>query len=137
MKQKLLFLGGLFLLLSLPIFAQDINGTWISNSEDGQSTFTLDLTHVSKDRVSGFHCVENIQERINECHRRGQDFTISLVQIAENIYQGNLLSVRGRNLFERNIQLQYLPINNTILFTLTRPAEGSLRIPKEAVLRRN
>lgn len=137
MKQKLLLMGGLLVFLNLPILAQDINGTWTSHSEDGQSIFTLKLTHVSKDRVSGVHCIENVRERINECHRPGDDYTVALVQISENIFQGNLLSVRGRNLFERNIQLQYRPADNAIFFSLTRPPQGPLRIPKEAILRRN
>jgi hypothetical protein len=58
-----------------------------------------------------------------------------MVQIAENIFQGNLLTARGTELYLRDVQLQYLPLDNTLMFTLTTSPEGPLQIPEEAILR--
>lgn len=136
MVRSLLIMGGIILFLYAPLYSQNIQGVWTWSSQDGQSQFSLDLTHISKDRVSGLHCIENLQARVNECHRTGEDYTVSLVLVAKNIYQGNLLSVRGRTLYTRNIQLQFMPVDGSILFTLTREPEGPLYIPREALLRR-
>lgn len=136
MKIKLLLTGLLSLLLLIQVNAQNLAGSWIWNSDDGQEIFTISLVHESKDRVLGVHCIENFAAEFVECYEPGEDYTVSVVKIAENIFQGSLISLRGTDLYTRDVQLQYLPIDNTVMFTFTGSSVTPLRIPEKAVMRR-
>lgn len=136
MTKKLLFILGLITLFGISAKAQDISGEWRMISNDGQQIFTLNLIHITKDRLRGVHCIENFEIEIIECFKLEQVHTINLVKIAKNIFKGNMMIGRGRNKTLQNIQLQYRPLNNTILFTLTRIPEGEFIVPLEAVLQR-
>jgi hypothetical protein len=96
----------------------------------------LNLFHITKDRVQGFHCVEDFENKVSECFKMGDEYTITLVKISENIFQGNLLSGVGRNRLVEDIQLQYIPLDNSMIFTHTKILEGISLIPSEAILRR-
>jgi hypothetical protein len=58
------------------------------------------------------------------------------VKINENIFRGILLSGIGGNKIALDIQVQYLPLVDRLLFKLTKIPEGEFLIPVEAVLER-
>lgn len=137
MKNFTQFLLICFLCTSTGNYAQDLKGNWTWKSDDGQKTFTMELDHISKDRLNGVHCVEDFETEIVECYKMGEDeYSVSLVRIAPNLFQGNLVSVRGKEMEVRDIQIQYLPEDDTILFSLTKIPETPFRVPKKAVLSR-
>ena len=135
MVERLLYVV-LFLCFSLPAFAQDLTGKWQWNSDDGQVIYSLDLTHITKDRVRGVHCIENFLLKRTECFEPEDEFTVTIVKIADNIFQGNLLSGTGKEREVRDIQIQYLPLEDRILFTLTNVPEQPFFLPVEALLQR-
>ncbi|MBK5192750.1 MAG: hypothetical protein JJE07_05965 [Flavobacteriaceae bacterium] len=129
----------IFGLISFLVFtagAQDISGEWHMNSNDGEQIFTLSLVHITKDRVKGVHCIENFEKEITECFKMEDNYTVNLVKINENIFQGILLSGIGGNKIAQDIQVQYLPLDDRLLFKLTKIPEGEFLIPVEAVLER-
>jgi hypothetical protein len=115
--------------------AQDISGELRLDSNDGQQIFSLDLIHITKDRVK-VHCIENFEKEITECFKMEDKYTVNIVKIAENIFQGNLWSGIGGNKIALDVQLQYLPLDNNLLFKLTKIPEGEFLIPVEGVLER-
>jgi len=137
MMKKISLIFGLIAFLGFTARAQDISGEWIINSRDGQQIFSLDLIHITKDRVKGVHCIENFEEEITECFKMEDNYTVNIVKISENIFKGILLSYKGENEIILEIQVQYLPLDNTLLFKLTKIPETEFLIPVEAVLERN
>jgi len=137
MIKKTLLIFGLIAFLGFTAGAQDISGEWNMNSNNGQQTFSLDLIHITKDRVKGVHCIENFEKEITECFTMEDNYTVNIVKISENIFKGILLSYKGENEIMLDIQVQYLPLDNTLLFKLTKFPEGEFLIPVEAVLERN
>ncbi len=121
---------------SFSTFAQDLSGQWRWASGDGQKVFTIDLAHITKDRVQGVHCVEDFEIKISECFQLQDEYTIHLVKISENIFQGNLMSGEGRNRLVEDIQLQYIPLDDNMIFSHTKSPKGISLIPLEGVLRR-
>jgi len=136
MTKKILFVFGLISFLVFPARAQDILGEWRLDSNDGQQIFSLDLIHITKDRVKGVHCIENFEKEITECFKMEDKYTVDILKIAENIFQGNLWSGIGGIKIALDIQLQYLPLDNNLLFILTKIPEDEFLIPVEAVLER-
>jgi hypothetical protein len=63
-------------------------------------------------------------------------YTVNIVKIAENIFKGKLLSGIGGNKIEQDIQVQYLPLDDRLLFKLTKIPEAEILIPVEGVLER-
>jgi hypothetical protein len=137
MMKKISLIFGLIAFLGFTARAQDISGEWIINSRDGQQIFSLDLIHITKDRVKGVHCIENFEEEITECFKMEDNYTVNIVKISENIFKGILLSYKGENEIMLDIQVQYFPLDNTLLFKLTKIPETEFLIPVEAVLERN
>ena len=74
--------------------------------------------------------------KVSECFKMEDEYTVSLVKISENIFRGNLLSGVDRNRLAEKIQLQYIPLDNSIIFTHTKIPEGISLTPLEAILRR-
>jgi hypothetical protein len=136
MEKILLCSFVIFTCFSISVSAQDLTGKWRWNSGDGQVVYSLDLNHISKDRIRGVHCVQNFQRKITECFESENEYTVTLVQIAENIFQGNLLSGTGKDREVRDVQIQYLPLEDRILFTLTKVPEKPFLVPVEAILQR-
>ena len=135
MIKKLLIL--VFLIFSgFTAEAQNITGEWRWNSSDGQKTFAIDLTHITKDRVQGVHCVEDYENKISECFKMKDEYTVSLVKTSENLFQGNLLSGVGSNRLVEDIQLQFIPLDNSMIFTHTKIPKRISLIPVEGVLQR-
>lgn len=134
MNTKLLF-PLLFLIFSgLEVKAQEIQGSWTWNAEDGGEMFTIVLIRTSKDNYQGNHChVQTEGERI-DCNNSTEDFSIVLVRTSENIFRGSIRSSYSYSVGQ--IQLQYLQQEDALLFTLTTPPEGEYYIPREAVLQR-
>jgi len=137
MIRKILLIFGLIAFLGFTAKAQDISGEWNMNSSDGQQMFSLDLIHHTKDRVKGVHCIENFGKEITECFKMEDNYTVNIVKIAEDIFKGKLLSYKGENEVLLDIQVKYLPLDNTLLFKLTKIPETEFLIPVEAVLERN
>lgn len=127
---------GLIAFLVFSAKAQDISGEWRLDSNDGQQIFSLDLIHITKDRVRGVHCIENFEKEITECFKMKDKYTVNIVKIAENIFQGSLLSGIGGNKITLELQMQYLPLDDRLLFKLTKIPEGEFLIPVEGVLKR-
>ncbi|MCJ7756624.1 MAG: hypothetical protein MUP24_00650 [Gillisia sp.] len=136
MTKKILLIFGLIAFLGFPARAQDISGKWRLDSNDGQQIFSLDLIHITKDRVKGVHCIENFEKEITECFKMEDKYTVNIVKISENIFKGKLLSGIGGNKIEQDIQIQYLPLDDRLLFKLTKIPEGEFLIPVEAILER-
>ncbi len=116
--------------------AQDLSGKWRWNSNNGQVVYSLTLNHISKDRVTGVHCIQNFKRKIKECFTPEEEYTVTLVKIAENIFKGSLLSGTGKDREMSDIQIQYLPLEDRILFSLTTVPEKPILIPVEAILQR-
>ena len=136
MTKKILLISVFISLLGFSAKAQDISGEWRMISNDGQQIFTIDLIHITKDRVRGAHCLENFEKEVAECFKRVDTYTVNLMKIAENIFQGKLLSWKGENEILLELQVQYLPIDNRLLFKLTKIPEGEFLVPVEGVLQR-
>ncbi len=137
MIKKILLIFGLISFLGFTAKAQDISGEWNMNSNNARQIFSLDLMHIAKDRVKGVHCIENFEREITECFKMEDNYTVNIVKISENIFKGILLSYMGENELILEIQVQYLPLDNTLLFKLTKIPETEFLIPVEAVLERN
>ena len=116
--------------------AQNISGEWRLVSIDGQKAFTIELVHITKDRVQGVHCVEDFENKIFECFQMQDEYTVRLVKISENIFQGNLLSGVGKERLVEDIQLQYIPLDDSMIFTHTKIPRRVSLIPLEGILRR-
>lgn len=136
MIKKILLISLFIMISGYGTMAQDISGEWHWNSGDGLRTFTLDLIHITKDRVQGVHCVEDYEVKVSECFKLEDDYTITLIKISENIFQGNLLGGVGRKRLVEDIQVQYIPLDNSLIFTRTKIPKGISLIPVEAILRR-
>ncbi len=136
MIKKILLIVVLMMFSGFIAGAQNISGEWSWNSGDGLKTFTIELVHITKDRVQGVHCVEDFEIKVSECFKVEDEYTVTLVKISENIFQGNLLSGEGRNRLVEDIQLQYVPLDNSLIFTHTKIPKGISLIPVEAILQR-
>lgn len=136
MKKILLCSFVILTCISISASAQDLSGEWRWDSSDGQKIFKIDLVHITKDRVQGVHCVEDFENKISECFQMQDEYTLSLVKISENIFQGNLLSGVGKDKLVEDIQLQYIPLDDSMIFTHTKIPRGISLIPLEGILRR-
>lgn len=135
MTKKLLLLSLLITLFSFPTFAQDISGSWSWNSKEDGNLFTLDLIKATENDFRGNHCSVFLHGDRIDCSDTKDDFSIVLIRKAENIFQGSIRS--GYSSAIGNVQLQYLPEENTMLFTLKTAPEGIYYMPVEARLIRN
>lgn len=133
MFKKLLFLS-LLVTLNQPALAQDISGSWNWTSGEGGNMFTIELIQASENDYRGNHCSVYIEEEKVDCNDHKEEFTIVLIRKAENIFKGSIRS--GLSYTIGHLQLQYLPDNNTLLFSLTNLPEGEFYIPSEAVMQR-
>mgnify|MGYP003109500375 CR=1 FL=1 len=82
------------------------------------------------------YTVFRILKEKTECFEQEDEYTVTLVKIAENIFKGNLLSGTGKDREVRDIQIQYLPLEDRILFSLITIPEKPFLIPVEAILQR-
>lgn len=134
MVKKLLifFIGFLFF---IPSQAQDISGSWSWSSKESGDMFTIDLIKASENNFRGNHCSVYLSGNRIDCIDTKDDFSIVLIRKAENIYQGSIRS--GHSMAVGNVQLQYLPEENTMLFSLKTAPKGVYYMPVEARLVRN
>ena len=135
MVKKLHLITLLFFSLILSSQAQDISGSWSWNSPDGGNMFTIDLMEISENNYRGNHCSVYLRGDKIDCNDNKDEFSIVLIRKAENIFQGSIRS--GFSYAVGNVQLQYLPADNTILFSLKTHPKGEYYIPLEGVLVRN
>lgn len=135
MIKNLLLLTVLFSLFAFNSEAQDISGSWSWNSKEGGDMFTLDLIKAAEDNFRGNHCSVYLHGDRIDCSDSKDEFSIVLIRKAENIFQGSIRS--GYSSAIGNVQLQYLPLENTMLFTLRTAPDGEYYMPVEARLIRN
>ncbi len=63
-------------------------------------------------------------------------YSVNLVKISENIFRGNLLSGIGGNKITQELQVQYLPLDDRLLFKSIKITEGEFLIPAQRFLKR-
>lgn len=97
--------------------------------------FTLDLIEIAEDNYRGNHCSVYLHGERIDCNENKDDFSVALIRKAENIFQGSIRS--GYSNAVGNVQLQYVPQDNTILFSLKSNPKGEYYLPVEGVLQRN
>lgn len=124
----------LFLVFSVSIQAQEIHGTWTWDSVEGGEAFSIDLNRVSKDKYQGNHCGVYSQGDRIDCNESAEDFSIILIRTSENIFRGSIRSSYSYSVGQ--VQLQYLPLEDRMVFTLTTPPKGEYYIPFEAIMQR-
>lgn len=129
-------ISGFITFLLFPAGARDISGEWRLDSNGGQRIFTLNLIHITKDRVKGVHCIENFEKEITECCKMEDKYTVNLLNISKNIFMEKLWCRKGENEILLDIQVQDLPLNNNLLFKLAKIPEGAFLIPAEGILQR-
>ncbi|HSP40439.1 MAG TPA: hypothetical protein VLN46_03325 [Gillisia sp.] len=135
MIKKLLAVYSIFLLSVIPAAAQDISGSWSWNSKEGSNMFTIDLIQANENDFRGNHCSVFLSGDRIDCNDTKDEFTVVLVKKAENIFQGSIRS--GYSYATGNVHLQFLPEENTMLFTLKTAPKGEYYMPIEARLVRN
>jgi hypothetical protein len=135
MIKKLLLLPLLIILFGVTAFSQDISGSWSWNSKEGGDMFTIDLSKASENQFSGNHCSVFLHGDRIDCSDSKDEFSIVLIRKAENIFQGSIRSDYSKAI--GNVQLQYLPVENTIIFSLKTAPQGIYYMPVEARMIRN
>ncbi|MGB8706211.1 MAG: hypothetical protein WCD31_14390 [Gillisia sp.] len=132
--EKKLPLALILCFLIFSVKAQDISGAWnIKSGEEGQS-FTINLTHVSKNHYKGVHCALQFGTSKKDCQNKPDNYTISLVRTNENFYEGNIKSAVTNA--KAGFKLQYVPLDNSLVFKLTTIPMGEFYIPKKALMTR-
>lgn len=122
-------------LISFSSQAQEIEGSWSWNSQDGVNMFSIDLLRISENNYRGNHCSVYLGGDRIDCRENGEDFTIVLVRKSENIFQGSIRSGLSNSI--GNVQLQYLPNEDSLLFSLKSNPKGEYYMPLEGRLERN
>ncbi|HSI70904.1 MAG TPA: hypothetical protein VK941_11765 [Gillisia sp.] len=135
MIKKLLFTLLIGFFISVSTQAQDIEGSWSWNSQDGVNMFTIDLIRTSENNYRGNHCSVYLNGDRLDCRENEQDSTIVLIRKSENIFQGSIRSGLSNSI--GNVQLQYLPNEDSILFSLKSNPKGEYYMPLEGRLQRN
>jgi hypothetical protein len=132
MKQILLFL---FLLATITVSAQnsqEMEGTWLWESPNGQNTMKLELEYENQKIIRGNHCVVFYQGEKSDCKRGEEGFSLNLIKIAEGIYEGTIESAVSAT--TGRISLQYMKREKAIRFYLKKAPSGKFYMPKEAFL---
>lgn len=124
-----------FFLIIFSSSAQDIAGSWSWNSDEGGNMFTIDLIEIAEHNYRGNHCSVYLHGDRIDCNENREDFSIALIRKAENIFQGSIRSSYSNAV--GNVQLQYLPEDDTMLFSLKTNPKGEYYIPVEGVMQRN
>lgn len=130
-KLLLLFL----FLIPLQFQAQDISGNWNWVTGVGENSFTLTLKKVSENNYRGIHCASYYGGNRIDCESDENNYSVALIRKSDNIFQGTIKS--GYSQTTGNFQLQYLPLNNTMIFKITQMPQGISFIPQEAILERS
>ena len=126
-----------FLFLNLGLCAQqtqDLEGTWRWSSPNGEDNFELTLEYMDGNKMRGKHCSVFHNGEKMDCQQRENDYSISLIKIAKNIYDGTIESrysaTAGR------IRVQYHPKDVSISFVLKAYPPGEFYLPDRAILYR-
>lgn len=94
--------------------------------------FILDLIETTENDFRGNHCSVYLNGNRIDCSDNKDEFSIVLIRKAENIFQGSIRS--GYSSATGNVQLQYLPEEKTMVFSLKAAPEGEYYMPVEARL---
>ncbi|HSP12615.1 MAG TPA: hypothetical protein VLO29_08810 [Salegentibacter sp.] len=126
-----------FLFLSMGICAQqsqDLEGIWRWTSPDGEDNLELILEYIDGSKIRGKHCSVFHNGEKMDCQRRESDYSISLIKIARNIYDGTIESRYSAT--SGRIRVQYDPRDVSISFTLKSYPPGEFYLPDRAILYR-
>ena len=126
-----------FLFFSLGLCAQqtqDLEGTWRWTSPNGEDNFELSLEYIDGSKIRGKHCSVYHNGEKMDCQNNENDYSISLIKIAKNIYDGTIESrysaTAGR------IRVQYHPTDVSLSFVLKAYPPGEFYLPDRALMYR-
>lgn len=122
----------LFSISTLAQHSQDLEGTWRWTSPSGDHTFELLLEYDDNNILRGKHCSVFEDGEKADCRREDEDFSVNLVKIARNIYDGTIES--GLSATSGRIRLQYNPKEVSLVFVLKAMPPGEFYLPAEAIL---
>ncbi len=126
-----------FLFLSLGLCAQqtqDLEGTWRWTSPNGENNFELTLEYIDGSKIRGKHCSVFRNGEKMDCQKRDNDYSISLIKIAKNIYDGTIESRYSAT--SGRIRVQYHPQDVSLSFVLKAYPPGEFYLPDRALLYR-
>lgn len=126
-----------FLFLSLGLCAQqsqDLEGTWRWTSPNGEDNLELNLEYIDGNKLRGKHCSVFHNGEKMDCQRRESDYSISLIKIARNIYDGTIESRYSAT--SGRIRIQYDPKDVSLSFTLKAYPPGEFYLPDRAIMYR-
>lgn len=124
-----------FMLWSISTLAQhtqDLEGVWRWTSPNGEDNFELLLEYENNNALRGKHCSVFENGDKTDCQREEEEFSVNLVKIARNIYDGTIQS--GLSATSGRIRLQYNPKELSLVFILRALPPGEFYLPAEAVL---
>lgn len=123
----------ILLMISLPVCAQDITGSWSWNSDDGEAHFNLELKK-ENDQFTGSHCgVFHNGDKIDCSEGTETEASVKVVQIAENMFEGSIAS--GYSPTTGKVRLKYDPEEQSLRFQLIEKPSGIFYLPTEITLR--
>lgn len=123
--------------LSLGLYgqrSQDIEGTWRWTSPNGEDNFELLLEYQDTNTLRGTHCAVFYNGEKRDCQREENVFSIKLVKVAKNIFDGTIES--GISATAGRIRVQYNPKDVSVNFVLKRFPPGEFLLPAKAIMYR-
>ncbi|MGB8374258.1 MAG: hypothetical protein WCE57_02990 [Salegentibacter sp.] len=131
--KKLLLL--LFLFLSVPLQAQQLEGSWSWISDNGANQFQLSLEENNAGIIRGNHCAVFFNGDKIDCSQEDGSFSLALMRIADGVYAGTIHS--AYSFAEGKIRLVYNKKFDRLTFTLTTDPPGEYYLPQIAILERS
>lgn len=119
--------------------AQNISGSYRWVPDDGRGMFEIDLQPrkvaqgLSSEFYQGIHC--GVFENGNRVDCSIDQFTITLDQVAENIFTGSIFSEYSQTISE--IKITYIPASGNIKWEITKHGGGQNYFPMNAILKKD
>jgi hypothetical protein len=119
--------------------AQNISGTYRWKNDDGRKYFEITLSAFNITLGSpvksykGEHC--GVFENGNRVDCSIDQFTITLDQVAENIFTGSIFSEYSQTISE--IKITYIPASGNIKWEVTKHGGGQNYFPMNAILKKD
>lgn len=126
-------LCSLMFLIGIQVFGQhsrDMAGSWQWVSQDGNTNLELILEYDSPRNIKGKYCASFERGEIRDCRKDENQYTINLIRIAENIFDGTIES--RLNSVPARLRLQYNPLQQNLRFKITQKPPGEYLFPREA-----
>lgn len=112
--------------------SQDLEGTWRWTSPNGEDNFELLLEYDDNNNLRGKHCSVFENGGKTDCRREEEEFSVNLVKIARNIFDGTIQS--GLSATSGRIRLQYNPKDVSLIFVLKALPPGEFYLPEEIIM---